>query len=1046
MNSAKETCSINIDVKGGGKVVSSPSSADYPRRSIVSLKAVPDEGYKFSCWQGDVKSQYPLVNLRVDEDIDVVAVFLPNMPSSINFQKDADVDFSSVKSAPEVKPKAENCKINVQVRGGGKVVSSPNTVDYVRGRLVSLKAVPDDGSKFLGWQGDIKSQFPIANLRIDRDLDVVAIFTIDDPSSNSVQQKTDLKFSVQVVNDVLLDADRWVFDSNLRLVTDEKTKLMWRVDPESISMSYENAKLPNNLGGFKNWRLPTKEELVSITGECSYLNLSKGFYWTDSCKKTNDYFDGYVEVVGDNGFIRLCNPDDRHLNLVRYVRDLFEEKSSEFLLKKDNMSAIRGIFPVIEDSKYASFDALEGVYINNNDGTVSDLSRGLIWCALREPEEVTLSEAFELKKNFAGSSEWRMPTAYELKSITPIDEKYFLSPTRGYYFSSTAKKSSKNSLKEYELVTSAGMSDVVIEGSSRKAFVRFVRYSDSYQLSFGVCGDGDGVVLQKTISGLKYQDVEENKYLKNSIVRITAKPKEGSYFKGWHGDLNSKEPSCEVLLDFSKSIVAEFGLLSYSLNIGLLGSGEGCVKEIPCEVEYKHGSKVVFKAEPCEGSIFKSWSGDVEGIDPEIDLIFDGPKKIFAEFSKTFSLNVSVIGGVGGAVEKVGPDVISYESGTTVQIRAIPFEGYEFVCWHGDCLAIDSVFDVLIDADKKIFAEFRSLPECILDINFLGTGHGLVMPERRIYFKGDRVELNAKPDAGSVFEGWGGDFSGNNPFLRLEIQSNLSIDAIFSRLDIPETDISMDFDSVVFFNKNDEYLMVFQFNVINRSNRQRKIKIPLASYVTSQGEEVEQSAWVKGMIDGEVGVTLRAGTFRKIGLVFERYRLDGVKVGEHLHLTVLQNKPAECLNFVFRCTDEVDCEFTLINASTEVVANISEPQDSLVNNELEERMRSLEKSLQDALMQLKETKTAPPPPPPPPQLQQASTQTLQEIMAWLSTQNQVPVALLRQKLLPLGLMTGAVVDDVNERALDITGETALEENKENVIVQRGVLLQVLAAW
>lgn len=74
------------------------------------------------------------------------------------------------------------------------------------------------------------------------------------------------------------------------------------------------------------------------------------------------------------------------------------------------------------------------------------------------------------------------------------------------------------------------------------------------------------------------------------------------------------------------------------------------------------------------------------------------------------------------------------------------------------------------------------------------------------------------------------------------------------------------------------------------------------------------------------------------------------------------------------------------------------------------------------------------------------TQTLPEVLAWLCTQNNVPLAVLRQRLLPLGLMPSAVMDDVNERAFDVAGEPALADAADTVIVKRGVLLQVLAVW
>ena len=64
--------------------------------------------------------------------------------------------------------------------------------------------------------------------------------------------------------------------------------------------------------------------------------------------------------------------------------------------------------------------------------------------------------------------------------------------------------------------------------------------------------------------------------------------------------------------------------------------------------------------------------------------------------------------------------------------------------------------------------------------------------------------------------------------------------------------------------------------------------------------------------------------------------------------------------------------------------------------------------------------------------------------AWLVEQDVIPISVLRIRLLPLDLLPGAVINDINERALDLTGEPALVEEGDNVIVQREVLSQVIA--
>ena len=70
--------------------------------------------------------------------------------------------------------------------------------------------------------------------------------------------------------------------------------------------------------------------------------------------------------------------------------------------------------------------------------------------------------------------------------------------------------------------------------------------------------------------------------------------------------------------------------------------------------------------------------------------------------------------------------------------------------------------------------------------------------------------------------------------------------------------------------------------------------------------------------------------------------------------------------------------------------------------------------------------------------------SLHQVIEWLTTQVSVPLAELRIHLLPLDLLPNAVINDFNERALDLVGEPALVEEGDTVIVQREVLLQVIA--
>ena len=680
-------------------------------------------------------------------------------------------------------------------------------------------------------------------------------------------------------------------------------------------------------------------------------------------------------------------------------------------------------------------------FINNGNGTISDSSTGLMWSAFRDSRARNLLEALVLTSDLAGFSDWRLPTSNELRTISLIDERFFPQPTRGYYFSSTHKQSQdSSSLVFCELVTSAGMSDIIHADNDKETYVRFVRREDGFSINFSLAGTGDGVVEKKLIEGLKYQNTGIECYRKNSLIEINAIPKKGSDFKGWRGDIEGNVATQIIAMNAEKSMVAEFGQITYPLHLKTQGSGQGSVSTGAEENQHPHNSTVLLQAIPDKGSKFKQWLGDLGGTANQATIKIDGPKTVTAEFVRVYSLMVSTKG--KGQIKR--SDLANeYEAGSTVTLTAIPEEGHQFVQWHGAATGAQPVCKLTMKEATAVKAEFRPLPTFTFKVTPTGTGHGAVWPAEQTFWKGSKIELVAQADDGCVFDGWGGDIDeGLESVREVTVNSNMAITATFSRVEVQDTDIALTFDDVSFFDAQVGEATVFYFTVSNRGNKQVRLEFPLAGFVTAQGEEIEQFGWVKGMLDGEKGAALRAGTFRKMGLIFDKRRLINVGLGEHLHITLLQNKPAQRLTFSYRWTDEDDGTMKLLNASVEPLEKDDHSDKSTVTAqaELTARMQLLEKSLQEALSKLN-APAAPPRVPVP-----APTQTLLEVLAWLCTQNSVPAAVLRQKLLPLGLMPSAVMDDVNERAFDEAGEPALEETADTVTVQRGVLLQVLAVW
>lgn len=1074
-------------------------------------------------------------------------------------------------------------KIYIKIIGSGIVTQKPARI----GPAIQLQAIPNIGATFFGWKGlgnSVASGFSVCNVNPRYTHYIEAVFSDENNIVNSSKVE-DLSLSSKA--EKVIDFPSCVTADNNLVIIDSENSLMWKSMVELNAVSYENALKPTEFLGFLDWRLPTKEEFILFQKNSIAEVMEKGFYWTESKIKTSDFFDGYCEIINERGLVRLCDPKKFGNRLVRYVRTISKDS---FKKKIENISDIQTPQLTVVDVYNASIvkEKTESRNLtDNSDGTISDYNTGLMWTKLRDGRAKNVQEAVGLTCDLAGYVDWRLPSSKELRTISPIDERFFPPPTRGYYFSKTSRKSeASSSFAICELVTSAGMTDSILETSYKEAYVRFVRYEDIYPITFILFGAGSGVVTKRLLDGSESPNPETCGYTKNSLIEIIAIPNKGSMFKEWRGDIKGQDVTRSILIDSKKSIivefelqkypltllssgqgegeiisnskdelhpygsvvtlhaaasvgsrfkewggdlrgnidkvsilmdgpktvnaefvryfplsvstngsgtvqrnmnadeyaagseieliampenghrfvrwlgdivgansiailvidgpkalVAEFEILTYPLILKVIGSGDGAVIPSTVATEYKHGMIVTLTATPAQGSVFKGWSEDASGNSLVKRITITKKRTVTAEFSRVFLLSTSTIGQDQGVVRR-NPDANEYEVGSIVKLRAIPVEGYEFVKWHGESVGVKPTCTVAMTADKSILAEFRQLPQVDIEITYTGSGSGMVSPLNQSYCKGSIVDLVAKASDGCVFDGWSGDVVGLEATCTFTINANVFISAAFSRVETPDTDIVMAFDKIDFSIIDGREVVVFQFTVTNREDRQIHINIPMAGYVNLQGEEFEQTSWVKGMIGGEKGATLRPRTFRKMGLVFERPHPGAVMLGEHLHIALLQSKPPQRLNFAFRCTNASKQILELVRASVEPLESVSEKSSGAINGndsqaELASRMQLLEKSLQDALNRLSA---------PAPAVPAAPTQTLPEVLAWLCTQNSVTAALLRQKLLPLGLMPSAVIDDVNERAFDLAGEAALTDDMDSVAVQRGVLLQVLSVW
>jgi len=225
------------------------------------------------------------------------------------------------------------------------------------------------------------------------------------------------------------------FVDNGSVVTDSINDLMWQKADDGSKYNWYQAMgifdatyNPGStdvcgslsLGGYSDWRLPSRRELVSVLNyiqdeaDTTYFQSSGSDYWSSTTSVVSSdvawWLMGNRVIYGSGGDSAL------------YVR------------------CVRG-------SSWG-----QNSFVDNGDGTVTDNMSGLIWQQYDDGVARNWEEALAYCEGltFAGSSDWRLPDIKELESLvyinssneTPflpaIDSTYFPTTQTDKYWSSTS--------------------------------------------------------------------------------------------------------------------------------------------------------------------------------------------------------------------------------------------------------------------------------------------------------------------------------------------------------------------------------------------------------------------------------------------------------------------------------------------------------------------------------------------------------------------------------------------------------------------------------
>jgi len=193
-------------------------------------------------------------------------------------------------------------------------------------------------------------------------------------------------------------------DNGNGTVTDTVTGLMWQ-KTDSGEMTWDTARTsaPTALGGFSDWRLPTAQEAFSILNHNTNPALNST-YFVNNAGGTPGYFWTSDLFYGDNTKVWATNAGGG-IGPHPKTATTSAGGSSRF-----HARYVRGSKPNVGHN-----------YINNNDGTVTDVDTGLMWSqtpssTLGWVNAITYAENLTL----AGYADWRLPNIKELQSLIDV--------------------------------------------------------------------------------------------------------------------------------------------------------------------------------------------------------------------------------------------------------------------------------------------------------------------------------------------------------------------------------------------------------------------------------------------------------------------------------------------------------------------------------------------------------------------------------------------------------------------------------------------------
>ncbi len=732
-----QTVDLTISVTGTGATLPPAGTYTYNVGDAVTVLAYPTDGsgYAFQQWQGDITQPIPLLQFQIEENLSIEAVF--------------------------VTPGDHSLTLTQSGTGTATIFPGSGTFSYLNNTVAFLRVIPDAGSYFGGWSGDVTGYSDIATLFMDGDKNVDA---------NLTTSGYDLTLSVvgngqtSPLPGTLPLADGAVVELNAIQVDPDWPFSEWQGDiggatatDATISVTMDQAR--NITAVFTEsttyeLNLTVSGNGTTVPGAGTYTYASGFEAFLEAQPDPGFVFSGWVGDIGGaeatDPTISVVMDQDRSIEAVFVAADY---ELSLSVAGTGSVSPAPGTYyyadgaavqlTAVETDPLWRFDEWQGD-IGGADATnpVLDLTMDQDRTVTAVFEQATLS--LTVAASGPGTTD-PVPGVYpQFDGDTVI---LMAEPDPGAAFDFWDGDIGAADPNDPELVVTMDMDRSVTA----------VFATADHTVTISVSGSGTTLPAPGTYG-----------YIDGRTASVQAIPDNDAVaFDGWTGDIVSEFSFISFTVDGDISIEAVFVSSDHVLTVSHAGAGSGMTDPNPGTYGYVDGSIATVVAMPDAGSYFGGWQGDAMGFNPIIDLLMDADKAATAVFeSAGYDLTIGIVGAAGGTTDPE-PGTYAYADGATPVITAtVTNPDWRFAGWTGDIGGADPntlELGVTMDQARSVTANFEEIPEYTLTMAVNGNGSTSPAIGAYTYTDGEVVTLIATPAAGNSFDGWTGDIGAANP-------------------------------------------------------------------------------------------------------------------------------------------------------------------------------------------------------------------------------------------------------------------------------------------